>query len=126
MSNRSELRKNLMIALYQYLLLGKGYLSLKEILKNHSKLKSSEFVQVIVYGIMRHESDFITKIDQQLQDWTFDRLGKIEQAILLMAYSEICADINEKAVVINEAVNLAKEFCEEDSYKIINATLDKL
>ncbi len=126
MSNRSELRKTLMIAIYQYLLWGRDFLSLDQSLNNQGKIAKDAFVQIIALEIRLHEADFIDEINSLLKDWTFDRLGKIEQAILLLAWGEFYAVLNEKAVIINEAVNLAKTYCEADSYKLINATLDNL
>ena len=115
-----------MIAIYQYLLWGSDFLSLQQSLNNQENLAKDEFVQIIALEIQRHEADFIDEINSLLKDWTFDRLGKIEQAILLLAWGEFYSVLNEKAVIINEAVNLAKTYCEEDSYKLINATLDNL
>jgi len=43
-----------------------------------------------------------------------------------MAISEITLEFDEKAIIINEAVEIAKLFCEEDQYKYINGLLDKL
>ena len=65
-------------------------------------------------------------INKNLKDWSFDRLGYIEQAILLLATHEITAGEVQKPVVINEAVEFAKKYCDEDSYKFINGVLDRL
>lgn len=54
-------------------------------------------------------------------------LDPVERAILWIGAHEILKRIDiHPSVSINEAVELAKQFGGEDSYKFINATLDKL
>ena len=65
-------------------------------------------------------------IDKVLDDWSFDRLGYVEQAILLNGCAEFDLKQIEAAVIINEYIELAKRFCEPDSYKLINGVLDRV
>ena len=60
------------------------------------------------------------------KDWSFDRLSVLEQAILLVSLQEILQNDIPKPVVINEAIKLAKKYCDDDSYKLINGVLDQL
>ena len=112
-----------MIALYQHILLGVDIFSYINDEKVDDK---DEFVTTVTKEILENENELIAELNANLKDWTFDRLGKVEAAILLMAAAEIKTQINDKAVAINEAINLAKEYCDEESYKLLNATLDKL
>ena len=67
------------------------------------------------------------QINQSLrEDWTFDRLSLLEQSILLISYQELKQVKTARAVVINEAITLAKEYCDDSSYKLINGVLDRL
>ncbi len=43
-----------------------------------------------------------------------------------MAFQEILVDKTPKTVVINEAIELSKKYCDDDSYKLINGVLDRL
>lgn len=55
----------------------------------------------------------------------FTELDPVSKAILRLATHELMANLDiPYKVVINEAVNLAKSFGAEDSYKFVNATLD--
>ena len=56
--------------------------------------------------------------------WSYDRLGAIEKAILINGCAEFDLKEVEAAVIINESVELAKKFCDEDTYKLINRILD--
>ena len=67
-------------------------------------------------------------IDERLQsvmtEWELDRVGSIEKAALRLVAYEILFEELDKAVVINEAVELGKLFGAENSAKFINGVLD--
>lgn len=74
-----------------------------------------------------HQDLVIHKINELLTPgWTFDRLGLMEQAILFYAISEIVYQEDSKAIIIDEAIKITKEYGDQDSYKLVNAILDKL
>lgn len=85
-----------------------------------------EFMSIL-YQIEERLEIYETVINHHLkQSWRFERLGLLEQAILLLSCAELeFADV-DKVVIVNEAVELAKEFCDSDSYKLINGVLDAL
>lgn len=79
------------------------------------------------YRVEERFDTYIRVIDSRIKDgWRFDRLGRLEQSILLLALSEFEQGFQEKAIIVNEAVNLAKEFADEHSFKLINGVLDSL
>lgn len=65
------------------------------------------------------ERDALDKqITPLIENWRFDRLGVVTKLILRLAMWELQHSNLDAAVVINEAVELAKCFAEKDSYKI--------
>ena len=60
--------------------------------------------------------------------WTLDRIAKIDKAILRLAVTEMLftEELIPKEIAINEAVELAKKYGQEDSRKYINALLSNL
>ena len=50
----------------------------------------------------------------------------IDQAILLVGTSEYNLNKDNKKIIIDEAVRIAKEYSDDDSYKYINGVLDNL
>ena len=59
-------------------------------------------------------------------NWTFNRINKLEQALLILSYSHFyyVKDVDKK-VVIDVAVKLAKKYLDSTDYKFVNAILDK-
>lgn len=69
--------------------------------------------------------DIIDKIIQKYSSaWDLDRIASTDRNILRLAIYEIlfCEDIPD-SVSINEAVDMAKKYCDEKSYKYINGLL---
>jgi len=120
--NRHEKRVNLVIALYQHLLLKND---LKQSFNNNFE-ENDDFVNSIQEDLINNLDNYKQEINTYLNKWTFDRLSYIDQAILLEGYSEIKSGLNNKNIVIDEAVIIAKEYSDAESYKYINGVLDKL
>ncbi|NNF43497.1 MAG: transcription antitermination factor NusB [Phycisphaerales bacterium] len=59
-------------------------------------------------------------------DWPTHRQPVIDRSILRLAYHEIVAELAPPKVVINEAVELAREFSTEKSPLFINGVLDRI
>ena len=121
--NRHEYRVHIIFALYQSLLLKKD---LESSFKDNFDEDNNEFMLTITKDLVNNIDKYKKEISEHLVKWTFDRLSYIDQAILLEAYSEIKTNTNNKNIVINEAIKIAKEYSDEDSYKYINGVLDKL
>ncbi|MEQ9454737.1 MAG: transcription antitermination factor NusB [Phycisphaeraceae bacterium] len=58
-------------------------------------------------------------------DWPTHRQPPVDRAILRLAHYELASERVSARVAINEAVELAKAFCAEDSPAFVNALLDK-
>ncbi len=97
----------------------------KDILEDKKiRNKQREFALSLFDGTTNHLDKIDEELKKHLKDWDFDRVGFIERAILrLGAYEMIYCDL-DKAIVINEAVELAKKLGSEKSSKFINGILD--
>ena len=118
---RHELRKQAMISIYQFLLLEED---INEVLENNYTYRDEYFTKVII-NVSDKKDEFIQKINDLLDNWTFDRLGYPESAILLLGVSELDIKELDKSIIINEAIELSKEYGNEESYPLINKVLDK-
>jgi len=86
------------------------------------------YVNEIIAGIQSNESSIDDKIKNHLkEDWSLERISKIDLAILRLAIYEITyrEDIPCK-VSVNEAVELAKIFSEDSSPAFINGILAEI
>jgi len=66
------------------------------------------------------------EIEKHLTDWDYDSIGKVEKAILRLGAYEILVAKTDRAIIINEAVELAKELADDKSPKFINGVLDAI
>lgn len=127
MKTRSELREKIMIILYQIDINRKQNIdySVEEIIRENLDI-DNEFVRDIVYGVITYESDIIKEANKYMKEWSIDRIDRTGAAILKMAIYELKYTDTPPIVVINEAIELAKKYSDDDVRKMINAVLDKM
>jgi len=125
--NRSELRKKIMTILYQINVYEKNKITynVEEVIKEVMEI-DNEFVKDMVYGVITYKNDIDTLANKNLNNWTIDRLGNTDQAILRMGIYELLYTSTPEIVSINEAVELAKAYSDDDVRKMINGVLDKI
>ncbi|RIP34254.1 transcription antitermination factor NusB [Staphylococcus gallinarum] len=85
-----------------------------------------EFINWLVSGVKDHESVLDQQIQPHLKDWKLERLLKTDRIILRMATFELSNSSTPKKVIINEAVELAKQFSDDEHYKFINGVLSNI
>ncbi|MDQ0224955.1 transcription antitermination factor NusB [Metabacillus niabensis] len=89
--------------------------------------KSDQFMESLVFGTIEHEKELDELITPHLVNWTIDRLANIDKTILRMAVYELKYEHDIPAnVTLDEAVELAKAFGDEQSSKFINGVLSKI
>ena len=123
---RSDLREKIMIILYKIEILKRYNVEydINEVIKDNMQIEN-EFVENIVYGVITHENEINAKANSLMKDWSIDRIDKTGASILRMALYELEYLDTPQIVVINEAVELAKKYSDDNVRKIINAVLDK-
>ncbi len=85
------------------------------------------FPKMLFFGTIENLEEIDRRISEHLKDWELKRLNTVDRAILrLSAYTLLFQKDTPVAVVINEAVALAKEYGTDDSFKLVNAVLDSL
>lgn len=129
MASRSKIQELAVFALYQYLFYYnyESRPSLKEIIESVFDCKASEcdeFAKNLIKTAIKNADSSIKDISDYLTDWKFERLNYIEQAILLSSYTQYKFLSQPKTIAINVAVEIAKKYCDDNSYKFINGVLD--
>ena len=125
---RSELREKAMVILYQIDILksNKCDFSVENLISENLEV-DNEFVRNIVYGVETHLEQLDELANSHMKDWSIKRIDKTGAAILRMGLFEILyEDDTPNIVAINEAVELAKKYSDDNVRKIINAVLDKV
>ncbi|MDR1795046.1 MAG: transcription antitermination factor NusB [Erysipelotrichaceae bacterium] len=140
---RHEIRTWAMICLYQHLLLKRELSAIvgdidslsecfdqqisQPVQDPNTDLANDSYFQSLIQHFNQNEDTLLQEVSSHLsKGWAFNRLSAIEQAILLLAATEIKAKKVDKPVAIDEAVSLAKMYCDETAYRYINGVLDKL
>lgn len=124
---RSELRKNIMTILYQINVYSANKIeyNVDFIIKEVNPI-DNEFVKDIVYGVITKKEELDSLANKYLNNWTIDRLGNTDQSIIRMAIYELLYTKTPEIVVINEAVELAKSYSDDNVKNMINGILDKI
>ena len=86
------------------------------------------FASLIIAGTISHIDEIDKLIENHLSaSWSMERISRVALAIMRTAVYELLFQNGaDDKVVIDEAVNIAKDFDTDDSYKFINAVLDKI
>ena len=124
---RTQAREKIMIILYQIDFYKKDNIDydLEEVFKENLEI-DNKYVRDIVNGVLDNIETIDNVISKYLENWSLDRLGKTDKAILRLSTYEMMYYDTPKVVVINEAVELAKKYSDDKVVKLINAVLDKI
>lgn len=96
------------------------FLETKEV---HGKA-TTKYIKDVVYGTKRHGKQIKKQIEECLSEkWSYDRVAKVNIAILEVAIFEMLFLKTPYKVVINEAVELAKAYADTKAPAFINGVL---
>ena len=127
MKNRSELREIIMKVIYQTYILDKtnNEYNIDDLIKEQLEIEN-EYVNTCVEGIIKNQKEINELANKYMNNWTIDRLNKVDKAILSLAIYELMYTDTPSVVSINEAIELSKKYSEEAVTKMINGVLDKI
>jgi N utilization substance protein B len=85
------------------------------------------FARALTAGTIENLDVIDEKIKENLINWSFSRLKRVDLAILrISAYSLLFQKDIPDSVVIEEAIGICKDYGEEGSFKFVNAMLDSI
>ncbi len=85
------------------------------------------FGEELIHGVIENSGTIDAQIKALAHNWDFERIAKIDLAILRLAMFEMMFRKDIPPVVsINEAIDLSKEFSNADAKRFINGILDRL
>jgi len=85
------------------------------------------FGESLVLGAIENISEIDEAISKQAKNWKFDRIAKVDLAVLRLALYELLFRNDIPPIVsINEAIDLGKTFSNLESKRFINGILDEV
>ena len=104
--------------------------SLKEenaLFAEYPSKKQREYISAIVTGVAERRNELDDYIEKYSKGWKLARISRIAQSVLRVAMFEVLyMDEVPDSVAINEAVELAKIYCDEGSPRFINGCLGRI
>lgn len=125
------IREKAVIATYQKLLVDTNEEEVREYLNSDKELcidkDDYDYCLLLITSVINNIEKYKAEVSKYLRSgWTLERLSKMELAILLVGCYELLETDQSKQVVINEAVELSKKYCDSDAYKFVNGLLNKI
>ena len=121
--DRTDARERALILLYEA---ESKDIPPKEVLATQV-LPTDELTRVLVEGVQEHQARLDASIAAHAKGWTLARMPAIDRNVLRIAGFELlCLADVPVAVVLDEAVELAKRFSTDDSGRFVNGVLSAL
>ncbi len=128
MATRHQARTAVVGLLYAYDLGNENIAKFSDEILEEDKIrnKQREFSHTLFDGTVENLEMLDKEIDAHMTEWDYNGIGKVEKAILRLGAYEILVAKTDKAIIINEAVELAKTLADDNAPKFINGVLDAL
>ena len=122
-TSRTKARKSAMTIIYQINLYNKNKIDYK---LDELLIESDTFTKELVTGVINNEEKITEIANKYLNNWNISRLGLTDSAIIKIGIYELLYTDTPEKVIINEAIELAKDYSDEKVVKMINGVLDKV
>lgn len=124
---RNKSRVVAMTILYQVFLYKKNKIdyNIADIV-NEVNASNDLFVKSLVDGVIKYDDELEKIANKYLNNWTINRLGFTDQAIIKIGIYELLYTDTPFKVCIDEAIELAHEYSDDAVVKMINGVLDSI
>lgn len=87
-----------------------------------------EYLTQLVTGVVLHKQEIDEMIKENLERWTIERLATVDRNLLRMAVYELlyCKEAVPPNVVLDEAIEIAKLYGDDQSSRFVNGVLSKI
>lgn len=128
MATRTQARESIVGLLYAYESGNDGIVKFVDDILEDKKIRNrqKEFAKNLFDGVLKNLKIIDTNIIKNLSQRGIDDLGLVEKSILRLAVYEILFDNLDKAIIINEAIELSKRMAADTAPKFVNGVLDKI
>ncbi|MDY0052386.1 MAG: transcription antitermination factor NusB [Aliarcobacter sp.] len=128
MATRTQARESVIGLLYAYDLGNEGIVKFVDEILEDKKIrnKQKDFALNLFNGTVEKLEAIDKEIISHLNQGTLSDIGSVEKSILRLAVYEILFEDLQKAIVINEAIELSKRLASDGAPKFVNGLLDKV
>lgn len=84
---------------------------------------AERFISELVYAVVEHEQQLDAELAKYPHEWSYDRIGTTERLLLQLSLAEIVYLGTSYKVVINETLDMAKQYAQEEARRFINGIL---
>jgi N utilization substance protein B len=91
--------------------------------ESRTKPQPDAFLDRLVTGAVEHVEELDRRITQHAEHWRIERMPSVDRNILRLAVYEMMHS-DTPAVVIDEALELARRYSNEESVQFVNGVLD--
>jgi len=128
MATRTQARESVIGLLYAYDLGNEGIAKFSDVILEDKKIrnKQKDFALGLFNGTIENLAKVDVEISTHLKERDITDVGSVEKAILRLSIYEILFSGLDKAIVINEAIELSKRLAADNAPKFINGVLDSI
>jgi transcription antitermination protein NusB len=101
-------------------------LEMPELINNFNRPDVRNYALQLLVKATEQTADIDTLLSKSIVDWQLGRLPKIDRDILRLAVAEIVYLGLEERIAINEAIELAKRYSDDQGRKLINGVLRRV
>ncbi|MBV9677044.1 MAG: transcription antitermination factor NusB [Acidobacteriaceae bacterium] len=92
--------------------------------ESEDKLKPDHFMEELVHGTVEKAPEIDRQIQAKAEHWRLERMAVVDRNILRLAIFELMQNTVPAPIVIDEALELARQFSSDESMPFINGVLD--
>lgn len=128
MATRTQARESVIGLLYAYDLGNVAIAKFSDIILEDKKIrnKQKDFALALFNGTINNLAEVDKEISAHLNERNISDVGSVEKAILRLSIYEILFSDLDKAIIINEAIELSKRLAADNAPKFINGVLDSI
>jgi N utilization substance protein B len=102
--------------------------AIQHVLEEDTEVTGDEYLDKLVYGTVEHQQEIDNEIKNYLEKWSIDRLAAVDRNLLRLAIFELrhCSEEVPVNVVLDEAIEIAKLYGDDQSSRFVNGVLSKV
>jgi N utilization substance protein B len=128
MATRTQARESVIGLLYAYDLGNEAIAKYSDEILEDKKIrnKQKDFALSLFNGTIANLTQLDGEISAHLNERSITEVGSVEKAILRLSIYEILFSDLDKAIIINEAIELSKRLASDNAPRFVNGVLDSI